>query len=58
MMEQVHRVLPVRVDAWTVMDMNGPECDLGETLEFILEFREGDAGLACMTVTVDAWAQE
>jgi hypothetical protein len=58
MMEQVHRVLPVRVDAWTVMDMNGPECDLGETVEFILEFREEDAGLACMTVTVDAWAQE
>lgn len=64
MIEQAHRVLPVRVDAWTVMDMNGPECDPGETVEFILEFRETSeeseevADCADMTVTVDAWAQE
>lgn len=61
MVEQAHRVLPVRVDAWTVMDMNGPECGLGETVEFILEFREGkreDADSADITVTMDAWAQE
>ncbi|WP_312898884.1 hypothetical protein [Corynebacterium variabile] len=64
MVEQSRRVLPVRVDAWTVMDMNGPECDLGETVEFILEFREASeeseegADRADMTVTVDAWAQE
>ncbi|WP_394287439.1 hypothetical protein [Corynebacterium variabile] len=67
MVEQARRVLPVRVDAWTVMDMNGPECDLGETVEFILEFREASEGSEeCeeaadrtdMTVTVGAWAQE
>lgn len=64
MVEQSRRVLPVRVDAWTVMDMNGPECDLGETVEFILEFREASeeseegADRADMTVTVDARAQE
>ena len=67
MVEQARRVLPVRVDAWTVMDMNGPECDLGETVEFILEFREASEGSEeCeeaadrtdMTVTVDAWAQQ
>ncbi|WP_313095801.1 hypothetical protein [Corynebacterium variabile] len=64
MVEQSRRVLPVRVDTWTVMDMNGPECDLGETVEFILEFREASeeseegADRADMTVTVDAWAQE
>jgi hypothetical protein len=66
MVDQRHRVLPVRVDDWTVMDMNGPCCDLGETVELILGFREeGDAvpdlapgSPADMVVTVGAWAQE
>lgn len=72
MVERERRVLPVRVDAWTVMDMNGPECDLGETVEAILEFRERrerrerrelredarNVAPADMNVTVDAWAQE
>ncbi|WP_297007618.1 hypothetical protein [uncultured Corynebacterium sp.] len=62
MVEQARRVLPVRVDAWTLMDMNGPESDLGETVELILEFREGAADDAAddaaEVVTVDAYAQE
>lgn len=53
------RVLPVQVDVWTIMDMNGPEGDLGETVELILEFREETAtGSATEVVTVDAYAQE
>lgn len=64
MNEREHRVLPVTVDAWTIMDMNGPVCDVGESVEFILEFREEnlqDAATsepAGTTVTVDAYAQE
>ena len=59
-----HRILPVTVEWWTIMDMSGPLCDVGDTIDLFLWFRESSDGgdrdddPDDMVVTVDAYAEE